>query len=355
MGKSWRKYQLGIYRLGQLHGQAVVTWRDATGSHRVRLGVTSENEGRSALDAFVRKRELLTAKTAKTVADIYAAYQADREKDGKLVENFVESWKALKPRFGHLSVEDVNADLCRRYAQERLERGKSQGTVWTELTRLRSAMNWAAKRDVIAKAPYVWVPTKPAPRDRVLTPDEVAALLDGCEMPHVRLFCILALTTGGRSGAILELTWERVDFENGTINLNTKATVNPLTKAVRKARAIVPMNTLARGALLEANAGSISDYVVEWNGDRIKSIRKGFTEAVRRAGLGPEVTPHVLRHTTASWMHNAKIPMIEISRYLGHRDVRTTELIYAKSNPLLLQDASQIVDLPTSKRLIQSR
>lgn len=349
MGKSWRRYQLGIYRLGQLHGQAVVTWRDAAGAHRVRLGVTDEIAARSALDAFVRQRELLTAKATHTVADIYAAYQADREKDGKVIANFIESWKALKPRFGHLSVEDINADLCRRYAEERLEAGKSQGTIWTELTRLRSAMNWAAKRDVITKAPYVWVPSKPPPKDRVLTPDELRALLDGCEMPHVRLFVVLAITTGGRLGAILELTWAQVDFDAGTINLKTNAKRNPLTKAVRKSRAIVPMNNLARVALLEAQAGAVSDYVIEWNGDRIKSIRKGFKEAVRRAGLGPDVTPHVLRHTTASWMMNAKIPLIEISRYLGHRDERTTELIYAKSDPLFLQDASRIVDLSTDK------
>jgi integrase len=355
MGKHWRKYERGIYRLGQLHGEAVVTWRDATGPHRYRLGASEEIAARSALDAFVRKRELLTAKSSRTVADLYAAYQADREKDGKVIANFKESWKALKSRFGHLSVEDINADLCRRYAEERLANGKSVGTVWTELTRLRSAMNWAAKRDVIVKAPYVWVPTKPAPKSRVLSPDELRALLDGCEMPHVRLFVILAIATGGRSGALLDLTWAQVNFEAGTINLNTKPEINPLTKAVRKSRAIVPMNNLARAALLEAQEGAITDWVIEWNGDRIQCIRNGFSSAVRRAGLGRDVTPHVLRHTAASWMLNAKIPMIEISRYLGHRDERTTELIYAKHDPLLLQAASQIVDLPTSKRAGKSR
>lgn len=33
MGKRWRKYRVGAYRLGQLHDQAVVVWTDAQGTH----------------------------------------------------------------------------------------------------------------------------------------------------------------------------------------------------------------------------------------------------------------------------------------------------------------------------------
>lgn len=350
MGK-WRRYRSGDYSLGQLHGEAVVVWRDGTGRHRVRLGVRTEVEGRSALDAFARKRSLLaTAQRGPTIADLYDAYKADRAKDGKLIANFAWDWKALAPRFGKLRVGDVTADLCRQYAAERMEAGKSAGTVWTELTRLRSCLNWAAKRDHIDKAPYVWVPTKPAPRERVLTREEVARLLDGCIEPHVRLFTILALTTGGRSGALLGLTWDRVDFIAGTVNLWAKPEINPLTKAVRKSRAIVPMSALSRTALAAASEIALSDHVVEYNGEPIKCIRKGFTEAVRRAGLGKEVTPHILRHTAASWMLNARIPLDEISRYLGHRDTRTTELIYAKHDPVLLQRAADVIDLSTADR-----
>lgn len=349
MGK-WRRYRNGDYRLGQLHGEAVVVWRDEAGRHRVRLGVRSELEGRSALDAWARKRSLLVAaQRGPTVRELFEAYRTDRGKDGKLVANFGWDWKALAPRFGKLRASDITADLCRQYAQERLDDGRKPGTIWTELTRLRSCLNWAAKRGLVDRAPYVWVPTKPAPRDRVLTREEVARLLASCIEPHVRLFTVLALTTGGRSGALLALTWDRVDFEAGTINLWSRPEVNPLTKATRKSRAIVPMNALSRTALAAAAEIALSDHVIEYMGEPIKSIRRGFSEAVKRAKLGPDVTPHILRHTTASWMLNARIPMDEISRYLGHRDTRTTEMIYAKHDPLLLQRAADAVDLTTSK------
>ncbi len=364
MGKHWRKYSNGPYRLGRLLGEAVVTWRDKAGvKHRFRLGVETEAEGRSALDAFVRKRSLLAATTGKTLDEIFTAYQDDREKDGKLIEAFEANWKALKPTFGRLTPDDITADLCRRYTAERCQKA-SQGTAWTELTRLRSCCNWAVKKRIITFKPDIWVPQKPAPKDRVLSADEVGQLLDGCVMPHIKLFVILALATAGRTEALLELTWDRVDFVAGTINLKVKEVQNPLTKKVRKGRSVVPMNDWARVALLDAQKGALSDNVIEWNGEPVKSIRKGFTEALRRAGLGewlphPEkpdlkvfhsdVTPHTLRHTAASWMESGGIPMGQISRFLGHKTEAVTRKIYSHPDAKALLDAAKIVDFSARK------
>lgn len=345
MGKRWRKYANGPYRLGQLNGQAVVTWRDSEGKHRVRLEAWAEAEGRSEVDAFVRKRALLSAAAAKTIAEIYQAYQDDREKDGKLIQAFKESWRALAPTFGKLTPDDITADLCRRYTKERcIDQGRSQGTAWTELQRLRSCMNWALRKRIVAFKPDIWVPQKPEPKDRVLTTGEVESLLDGCVMPHIRLFVILALATAGRTAAILQLTWDRVDFDKGNINLRIKPVINPLTKEVRKGRSVVPMNEWARVALLEAKTGALTEHVIEWDGEAVKSIRKGFSAAVGRAKL-QGVTPHTLRHTAASWMESGGIPMGQISRFLGHSNEAVTRRIYAKPDTTQLRPAAEIVDL----------
>jgi len=85
--------------------------------------------------------------------------------------------------------------------------------------------------------------------------------------------------------------------------------------------------------------GAETDYVIEWAGAPVKSIKRAFRAAVMRAGLDKAVTPHVLRHTAASWMAEAGIPMSEIAAVLGHRDSRTTERVYAKFSPEYLQKA----------------
>ncbi len=102
---------------------------------------------------------------------------------------------------------------------------------------------------------------------------------------------------------------------------------------------MVPINETLYDVLVAAREGAMTDHVIEWAGQPVKSIKRGFREAVKRAGLGADVTPHVLRHTAASWMAEAGVPMSEIAAVLGHRDSRTTERVYARYSPEYLQRA----------------
>lgn len=346
MGKRWKPYRVGEYRLGALGKQAVATWRDAEGKHRVRLGeAPTESEARRLLSAFAHARARTVAvASGATVGAIFAAYRKDREVDGKQISAFDWNWKALAGTFKDLAPEHVTAEICRSYASLRLAEGVQAGTVWTELTRLRSALNWAAKRRLIDwPPPYVWVPTKPSSRERVLTDEEVDRLIAGAVMPHVRLFIQLALCTGARSSALLELTWDRVNFELGTIDLRRPEPVNPLTKKVRKGRAVVPMNATAKAILSQAKNEALTDHVIEWDGQPIKKIRKGFSEACRRAGLDG-VTPHDLRRTAATWADEAGIDPQRIARLLGHSNVASGEA-YRHPRPEALRQAAEVLDL----------
>lgn len=345
--RKWRKYAVGPYRLGQLNGEAVVVWTGPDRKrHRYRLRVHTEQQGRAALDGFARQQNALEGRTAKTVGELWKLYFADRKADGKVVDNLANHWKALGPRFSLLSPDDVDADVCRDYARMRRDAGRSQGTVWTELTQLRTALNWAVKRKILDRPTfYVWVPLKPESDTTPLTEDEALKLIDACVMPHIRVFVILALTTAGRTKALLELTWDRVHFDTGIIDLKAPKLVDWLEKKVQKGRAVVYMNDFLRETLLDAKGGSLTNHVIEWNGEPVGCIRKGFMAAVERAGLGPHVTPHALRHTGASWMEEAGVAMTLISRFLGHKDEKTTRRIYAKPRPQYLAPAADVLDL----------
>ena len=342
MGK-WRRYQVGQYRLGQLNGRAVAVWRDEAGKHRIRLDATAEAEARTALDRYARRRTVLEAQESKTVRQLFELYMRDRETDGKQMPAFKDNWKALQGHFGGMLPEHVNADECRSYAKSRLAT-VSPGTVWTELTRLRSCLNWAIKRRVIPPSGYVWVPQKPEAKSRVLTVDEAWALIDGATMPHVKLFIWIALLTGARSGAIMALTWDRVDFGAGEIKLLKPEPVNPLQKRARKNVATVTMTPELRFLLLEAKVGALTDHVIEWDAAPVASIRKGFSEACRRAGL-TDVVPHTLRHTHATIAVESGVSIERVSRQLGHRDSRVTEGIYAHPSAEFSAPSAQAVAL----------
>jgi integrase len=140
-------------------------------------------------------------------------------------------------------------------------------------------------------------------------------------------------------GAILDLTWDRVNFEGGFIDLR-----NPTRANTKKRRAVVPMNRTARAALEMARQVATTEWVIEWSGKRVLSVKKGIQAAGRRCGL-PQVTAHVFRHSAATHLAEAGRPMSEIAQFLGHSDSRTTERVYARYSPEFLRGAAEALEI----------
>jgi integrase len=203
---------------------------------------------------------------------------------------------------------------------------------------LRSALKWAESKNLIDRAPKIYRPERPAPRDDRLTRDQIGIFLAHCTFPHVKLFVTLAVTTGARMSAILQLTWDRVDFDRGTIVYR-----DPEQGRTKKGRATVPINDMARAALLEAQRGALTPFVVEWAGSRVVSIKKGLASVGKRCGL-PWVTAHVFRHSAATAMAERGVPMAEIAQFLGHADSRITERVYARFSPTYLRRAADALE-----------
>lgn len=322
------------YRIGRLNGRFVVSWTEGGKRRRIRLAAQTGREADAEARRVVAAAQAL--RPGVTVADIWRAYRADVE--GRPVARNLD-WRAstILPTFGHLAPDAITAADCRAHIARRRAQGRAEGTIWTELGLLRNALNWAAKRGMIDRAPHIERPTKPAPRDRHLTRAEVQRLLDAPAEPHVRLAILVMLTTGARVTAVLDLTWDRVDLRRGVIDLRLP------DSTTRKGRAVVPMNATLRAALMAARGAALSDHVIEWAGARVASIKRGFASAVRAAGLDG-VTPHVLRHTAAVHMAEAGVPMSEIAQFLGHADSRITESVYARFSPQHLRRAADALE-----------
>ena len=188
-----------------------------------------------------------------------------------------------------------------------------------------------------AEAPPVWMPPPAKPRDRYLTRDELATLLEHIETPHVKLFVVLAVTTGARMSALLELTWDRVDLARGVIDLNPAG-----RHQTNKRRAVVPIAPRADAELRKNYEGRLTEYVIEYGGGPVKSVKKALQAASKRSGV--QCSAHVFRHTAGVWMAEADVPMQKIAQYLGHTSTRVTETTYARYSPSYMRDASAALD-----------
>lgn len=298
-------------------GRRFSTGHPATAENRE----AAERAARQILSALVEEPE--------TIAEIWATYMREHGERTIAAERLGYAWKALQPVFGHLRPEQVTRSLCREYAASR---NVSPGTTLKELSTLRTALRWNDKN-----TPAVFeLPPSPQPKERHLTRDEARALIDAAVHPHIKLFIRLAIATAARKSALLSLQWPAVDFDKGIIRLGHIQG--------GKGRAQVPINESLEAALRESHRASQSQWVIEYAGDRVKSIKRGFASACERAGL-EDVTPHTLRHTSAVWMAEGGRRMEEIAQYLGHTDARTTYRVYARYSPDYLRHASSLLDV----------
>jgi integrase len=322
------------YRIGRLGGKFVLVFEQNGRRRRFRLTARDASEAYRIAPGIHAD---LTRPKGKTVADIWQAYTQDRA-GRAVIATMVHTWKALRNRFGPMEASAITTADCLAHMAERREKSIADGTLLTELGHLRMVLKWAEKKSLIEKAPHIERPAKPKPSERHLTRQQARALRDASTVPHVKLFIVLAQTTGARSAALLDLTWDRVDFERGQIDLR-----NPTITVPHKGRAIVPMNRDARSALLEARSAALSPYVVEWAGKKVASVKRGLRVAAKRDGVG-HVSPHMLRHSAAVHLAEAGVPMSEIAQYLGHSNTQVTEKVYARFSPDYLRNAASALE-----------
>lgn len=238
-------------------------------------------------------------------------------------------------RRGH-SIKVLDKDTG---AVEVIERPIADGTIIRELGgTLRPAIQHAIKqRQLMPGVYHVPVPSATPGRNYWITRSEAARLLretrrDTRARLHLPLYAMIALYTGQRRGAILDLTWKQVDLVVGRIDFNPPGRVQ-----TQKRRPIIPIPRPLLAALTRAHGRASSDFVIAYRGERVADVKTGFNSAADRAGI-PACTSHTLRHTAGTWMAQRGVPLRQIAGYLGHSEQRTTEL-YAHHHPAFMAEA----------------
>jgi integrase len=140
----------------------------------------------------------------------------------------------------------IDDEMAQGYAARR---ARAAATIRYELGMLSVALRWARDKKLIQEAPAIWRPMPPERRERHVTREQFRRFLAAVVAPHARLYMVLAIATCARPTAILELTWDRVDFDRGLIDLNP-----PGRTQTAKRRPVVPIADYALAPLQEAYA-----------------------------------------------------------------------------------------------------
>ena len=316
-------------------GHHAAIWIIRDGNHQQSTGCPAYDVSGAerALGLYITNKHVRAAGASKRdpgqipIADILAIYLRDVVSRHSRPKETKSRIKALDSFFGDKLLSYVTGETCRAYVAQR----STDAAARRELEDLRAAINHHRREGLCDKIVEVVLPSERPHRQRWLTRSEAARLIrsawryrevqkgkqtDRRSRQHVARFILVALYTGTRAsavcGAALQATvghgW--VDLERGVFYRRPAG-----QRETKKRQPTIPLPDRLL-AHMRRWKRSGHRFAVEWNGETVQNIKKAFANVAADAGLG-DVTPHVLRHTAATWLMQAGTDMWEAAGYLG--------------------------------------
>lgn len=317
------------YSVQRLRGSYAIVWRDGDGTRRRRRLYAEDRPG---AEAEARRVWAGGDDSPWTVGRLVTGYMASITEKASH-QRRQDAWKAMKLFWERTDPALIDGQMCRDYSAQR-KAGPT--TVRYELLLVSTALGWGRSKKVVTAKPEMWLPPVPERKVRHLTHAQFEKFFGQVRAPHARLYVLLGLYTMARPSAILELTWDRVDFDRRLIDLNPSG-----RKQTAKRRPVVKMNDELHDALAEAFKGRQSAFVVERGAKQVANIKKAFQAASERSEI--HVTPYMLRHTGAVWAAEQGIAMAALAQFMGHDDDSTTQKHYARYSPDYLANVANAV------------
>jgi integrase len=255
-----------------------------------------------------------------------------------------KEYKSIFNDFANSINNPVLSDITTQIIEEYL-RHKTKTSLFTaqkHLAYLRSAFNKAVSDKYINSNPFAKIDNFRLPQQQPKFFDQHSyhLLMENIQHNDMRDIVTFAANTGLRQMEILKMKWSQINLVDRQVILDNYSS---LTKS-KKVRA-VPLNSLSMEVLNRRREKCSVEYVFTYDGKLVdpNKFRKRFKKIVRKAELNDKLNFHSLRHSTASWLVQKGIPIYQVSKILGHSDVKTTQ-IYANLRTDDLREAMETLD-----------
>lgn len=292
-----------------------------------RLDLKSEYDERGTLRP-IKIEQTIKAKTFKENWDKYIKNISLTAKIGS-IKNFESSYKTWLIRWEHkteITVEDVQELI-----HNMLDVGKSANTIRNVLAPVKTFvfLNW---KEVI-------IPKLPEPRTYDWDIQDAKKLVDGMRKykftPH-KMYTndrskgeqmqgiFEFLLRGRRIGEVLTLEHSDIYIEKGFYTVRAENSKSATTQKYPLDDELLTKIEEGEGLIFSVST---------------PTVRRHFSALLKNLGL-PPIHVHDIRHMTATISLESGVPIADVSRMLGHKDIATTERIYVDKTTKMAKRAT---------------
>lgn len=287
------------------------------------------------LEKKLKENEVVKYITLKQFEKKYTEYSKKAMSSG-YNKNIAYSFGILKQHFGadalidQLRSVDLESFFLSRYIKAKYAAALAYRT-------LKSAFNKCVEWNYLQANPLLKIKLPKIPQNKPLFIDDLQfkLILKKVESDVLRDLYTFAFYSGCRINEILNLKWNSIDFSSKIVHIKNSESFTTKNKLERH----IPMNSILLSCLQsripKIQNINTNEYVFtnskgkQFRSDTVSKWFKGVViDAAKESLLDKSIHFHTLRHSFASLLVQKGVSLYEVSKLLGHADIRTTQ-IYA--------------------------
>lgn len=200
------------------------------------------------------------------------------------------------------------------------QNNKSRATVQRYMGYMKHIFNYGVETEMISKNPLAfWKKKKEERYNVMLTYSDLKKIYD-VSPPHVQWAIEVALNLVIRVGEseLFAIKWANINWDTKEVRC-----LMPKTNRWKT----VPCTDRFMGKLREHRDLAETEYLIEYRGNPLKSIKTAWKTAVKNAGIPYRTRPYDIRHIAISIMANYA-PIAVVSSFAGHSSTDMTLSTY---------------------------
>lgn len=304
-----------------------------------------------------RIREILTGKartapsekTNATLDEIFDAYVDKLRTDNRRERTIIgildlkKDMAKFSKRSKKRTIDQLDILFIQEYKKYlRTVRRNADNTINTKLNRLRSVVKWAGRLGYPIDDPFgkgVRFLNRSTPRTIFLTKDEYDEFLqkaladrNDLAMRVTRELFIFSCETGLRFSDVLDLKWTHLKKDSKGVTY--------ISKIQCKTKELVEIPLMSKWPkVLLAKYRNVSTGENVFPRLSNGCINRKLKMLAEKAGIGKCLSFHVARHTFASHLANAGVPLYIVAKLLGDKSLDMVHRVYTNTERTELTEA----------------